>query len=277
MTTHQTGNRHPADDALSGADSPQIEELQLTIDDRIVGTLARPRDARNLPAVLLLHGFASHRDEVGDLFKRLASILASHGIVSLRIDFPGSGDSPGQFVSNISARVDAAASAYRYLAGIPEVDMSRIGVLGFSMGGVTARISAAAHPEWYRSMAAWSSAFNRETQLRQSVEASEGDGITLDLGFRRVTIGQDFFEDYALYDGKHLELIACYAGPYLTIVGSEDFAGHDVLDFVAHAGGELREGVIIGCEGHIFEVLSQDQSKAQRVLDRTLDWFANTL
>jgi dienelactone hydrolase len=158
MTTHQTGNCHPADDALSRADSPQIEELQLTIDDRIVGTLARPRDARNFPAVLLLHGFASHRDEVGDLFKRLASMLASHGIVSLRIDFPGSGDSPGLFVSNISARVDAAASAYRYLAGIPEVDMSRIGVLGFSMGGVTARISAAAHPEWYRSMAAWSSA-----------------------------------------------------------------------------------------------------------------------
>jgi pimeloyl-ACP methyl ester carboxylesterase len=256
----------------------QINELWLTIEPGIVGTLTRPRDAQNSPAVLLLHGFGSHRDEVGDMFKRLASALAANGILSLRIDFPGSGESPGPFVANISTRAEATAHAYRFLTAVPEVDTSRIGVLGLSMGGVTARISAAAHPEWYKSMATWSSAFNRDTQLRKSVVGSDEDGgIILDLGWRRATVGPDFFEDYALYNGKHLELMAQYKGPYLTIVGSEDFAGVDVLDFVARAGGELREGLIIGCEGHIFEALSEDQSKAQRVLDRTVDWFVDTL
>ena len=35
----------------------------------------------------------------------------------------------------------------------------------------------------------------------------------------------------------------------------------------------FQKALIIGCRGHIFEVLIEDQSKAERVFNRTLEWF----
>ena len=57
----------------------------------------RPEDgADHFPAVLLCHGTGSHKDEVGNLFARLAGALVHEGIASLRFDFAGCGDFIGQ-------------------------------------------------------------------------------------------------------------------------------------------------------------------------------------
>ncbi len=52
--------------------------------------------------------------------------------------------------------------------------------------------------------------------------------------------------------------------------GVSDAPAADTMAFVNAAGGSLKEGVIIGCEGHIFEVLTEDQSKAERVQEKTI-------
>src|SRR5215211_2849288 len=72
-------------------------------DHRIPGILALPKAggaARSYPAVLMLHGFASHKDEVGDMYLREARALAERGIASLRIDFAGTGDSEQPYTAN---------------------------------------------------------------------------------------------------------------------------------------------------------------------------------
>ena len=45
-----------------------------------------------LPLVLLLHGHGGTREEAG-AFTRVAAELAARGIASIRMDFPGCGDS----------------------------------------------------------------------------------------------------------------------------------------------------------------------------------------
>ena len=260
---------------------PLIEQ-RLTLDGGIAAVLALPRDTEGpAAAVLMLHGFASHKDEVGDLFKRLAPRLAEHGIASLRIDFPGWGESAGEmWESSMTTRVAATETAYAYLRDHAKINNARIGILGFSMGGTTARISAANHPLRYKSMVAWSSASNRSGWMLspEILNDVERDGmVTRDLGWRTVTLGKQFFIDLEENSGLDLDRIEKYPGPYLAIAGSKDSAGIDIVEYVTRAGGPLREGVIIGCDGHIFEVLTEDQSKAERVLSKTLEWFRNTL
>lgn len=65
----------------------------MTLDNGVVATLAMPASDSAVPAVLMLHGFASVRDEVGEMYKRLAAELGERGIASLRIDFRGWGES----------------------------------------------------------------------------------------------------------------------------------------------------------------------------------------
>jgi len=129
-------------------------------------------------------------------------------------------------------------------------------------------------------MVAWSSASNQSGWLLtpEILNDVERDGmVTRDLGWRKVTLGKQFFKDLEENSGLDLDRIEKYPGPYLTIAGSKDTAGRDIVEYVSRAGGPLREGVIIGCEGHIFEVLTEDQSKAERVILKTLDWFRKTL
>ena len=76
------------------ASSGLTVESSVTIAGHVPGTLSLPDNAGGkVPAVLLLHGFASQKDEVGNMYKRLAAKLAAQGIASLRIDFQGSGES----------------------------------------------------------------------------------------------------------------------------------------------------------------------------------------
>ena len=69
------------------------DETLLTLDGGVAATLSMPDGAGPFPAVLMLHGFGSSRDEVGGMYAAEAAALASAGIASLRIDFRGFGQS----------------------------------------------------------------------------------------------------------------------------------------------------------------------------------------
>lgn len=70
------------------ADDVAFQETQVTLKGGIQGILVEPQEKAQVPVVLMLHGFGSHKDEVGDMYKRLAEALGKHDIASLRIDFP---------------------------------------------------------------------------------------------------------------------------------------------------------------------------------------------
>lgn len=100
------------------------------------GLLHLPEHHQPAPAVLLLHGFTGQHIEDGRLFMQTAKRLAGAGFVVLRFDFFGSGDSDGEFDQfTIFTEVADAVAALDWLSHQPEVDASRIGVVGLSMGG----------------------------------------------------------------------------------------------------------------------------------------------
>jgi dienelactone hydrolase len=107
-------------------------------------------------SVAIVPGFVSPESSI----RAWGPFLASHGIVALTIGTNGGGDSPDV---RAAALMDALETlkAENARAGGPleaEMDLTRLGVMGWSMGGGGTLIAANAHPELRAavSMAAWS-------------------------------------------------------------------------------------------------------------------------
>lgn len=114
---------------------------------KLSGTISFPKEDGNYPAVVLVSGSgAQNRDsEVHGhkIFKDLASYLNSQGIVVLRYDDRGVGESEGDFVqATIEDFSKDVLSALSFLKERPMVDTSKVGIVGHSEGGLIAFLLA---------------------------------------------------------------------------------------------------------------------------------------
>lgn len=241
------------------------------------------------PVVLLLHGTASNKNEIGDIFKRFAIQLASRGYASLRIDFAGGGDSSQPFVeNNFDDSVSDAMKSVEFLTNFPGVDPNRIGVLGYSQGGRIAQVTSARNPK-VKALATWSSAasngaINFEPLFKYAEEAkAKGSAmVTMPWG-TQICFGKKFFT--ALENSRALDEIAKFKGPLLAIGGSEDPIVLPLWarELVKHTGSNDATLRIIEGADHSFKIfgtdgqINPDQSIAEKLLTVTTDWFVEKL
>ena len=258
------------------------DETSLTLEGGISATLNMPARAEPVPAVLLLHGFGSSKDEVGGLYARTAAALAEKGIASLRIDFAGFGKSAGDAgFTTIDAQLDQAKAALAALKNTEGVDPARVGVLGFSLGGGIATLLAARDPKGVKALATWSSVGDLQNDFlkllgEKAFDRAKEDGIVgLDLGWRTIALKQAFFDSLGKF--KIDDAIAAYPGAYLTIAGSKDFSAGYVDRFVGLSKSQTKEAMVIADGDHIFRVLDADQTMANSVITKTAEWFAASL
>ncbi len=246
----------------------------------ITGTLVVPEGVKNPPVVLMLHGFASKRDEVGNFYLNLAKELEKVGIASLRIDFIGSGESEGKFENTtVTGQIDDAKVALKYLKNCKKYTFSKFGVLGFSLGGIVA--ASLAGEEKIDSLALWSTTgdvvgvFKEELGKYFPIAYNEGS-VFIDLGWTKFTLNKAFFE--SLYNVFPYESITHYMGPLLVIAGEKDKASVEgARNLLYNHPGRLQMKVIIPGVGHIYGVLSKDLGPSKKVIKITKDWFAQTL
>ena len=93
------------------------------------------------PAILALHGFGSNKN--GGMSAATARLFDSWGYVVLRFDMRGCGDSEGPRGRTICLeQVRDTSAALTFMAGRPEVDPERIGVIGHSFGAAVAVYTA---------------------------------------------------------------------------------------------------------------------------------------
>ena len=109
---------------------------QLTIPGErgsIHATLTTPANAENMPAVVICHGFTGSRSGDGH-FAPLADDLAAQGIATVRLDFPGCGNSTEPFTAyTLSNMTDDVESAITYMQ--QTYGTGRTALVGHSMGG----------------------------------------------------------------------------------------------------------------------------------------------
>jgi dipeptidyl aminopeptidase/acylaminoacyl peptidase len=245
---------------------------------QMVGQLHRPgAGAGPHPAVLFLHGYTGNKQEPHRLFVQTARRLAANGVVALRFDFRGSGDSEGEFVeTTLSGQCSDARAALAWLRERPEVDASRVGLVGMSLGGLIAAYLLGEDPA-LRAAVLWNPVGDGAATVQRKASAPgtrphpSGEGIDLQ-GWE---VSPVFVEE--LVASRPFETLALTKAKVLLIHGEEDVSvpvedSRAYERALADAGGEVKLHLVPGA-GHTFDRVEW----VNEVVQSTTDWFTRSL
>ena len=250
----------------------------------IPAIMTSPEGKAVVPGVILLHGSASHKNEVGDLYLRLAEQLANNGIASIRIDFAGTGDSPVDYTHyTLKTAVRDAEVALAFLRSQPQVDDHRLGVVGFSQGGLIAQLLVAQQPG-IKSFVAWSSVASdgigpfADMFETLYMKAKREGQVEQQFAWRPpLTVSYEWFEQ--VMANQSLSGMAEYTGSVLAIAGSNDTVVPPTAAtrLIVASGSDVARAVTIKGADHIFNVLDENANQDEQLLEMTTEWFAEAL
>ncbi len=152
----------------------------------LAGTLTFPSGGGTFPLAIMISGSGPQdRDETifeHKPFLVIADHLTRHGIAVLRYDDRGVGQSQGDFAASTSRDfANDAASAVKYAKTLPEIDSSKIGLIGHSEGGIVGPMVAAEDPEVAFVVMLAGPSVNGEKILFSQVRLiGQGNGMTED-------------------------------------------------------------------------------------------------
>ncbi len=260
-------------------------------EDRMVPAVYTAPDAMSAdtPIVVLCHGHGGSKDEnVG--FIEIADALAAAGIASIRMDYPGCGDSPEPFTANTLGNMIADT-----LAGLEEARELhgagdyQVGVLGYSMGGRIAMTIAGNADNPFGAMALLAGSVDKGENLltggmfenwQDLYETAKADGyvdFTTVYG-QQQQLSKEWFEDLLASDPM---LNNSFVGDLLVIGGTEDtVVPAAVFDAaVAAFDGKVNSLVKTTIDGadHGYGFYSDDDALRKQVIDSIVNFFKDTL
>ncbi|MEZ5344766.1 MAG: alpha/beta fold hydrolase [Pyrinomonadaceae bacterium] len=110
---------------------------------KIAASVFIPDGKGPFPAVVIVHGSGTSSRE-NQWTSAYATALVKRGVAVLYPDKRGSGKSTGDWVtSDFSDLADDAIAGVEFLKKYPDIDKTRIGVIGFSQGGHVIPVAAA--------------------------------------------------------------------------------------------------------------------------------------
>jgi pimeloyl-ACP methyl ester carboxylesterase len=193
-----------------------------------------PAGAHEAPGVLLAHGFAGSRQ----LMLGYGYTLAHAGYAVMLWDFAGHGANPQPLApDSLQAGVDAA---YGAMIEQPEVDPSRLALLGHSMGSGAVMIAAIRDPERYAATIAVSPASADVTPDAPSNLLLQAGSLEAGfVGNARMLLAEAGGERGGFAEGRARQLTVIPFAEHISIL----FRGEShraALDWLANAFGEPR-------------------------------------
>ena len=267
-----------------------IETANGTLVASLHTPLRAPGDsAQNSALVVLLHGLAGTRHEHNGIFMRLAANLATLGFTVLRFDFRGCGESSGSSldiypsaqVADAFAVIDFALKQCHPDSDAPlfaDLRASSAGaatvtkpischLLGFSLGGVVAALSAVEKPELFDSLTIWQAPFDLTRELKRIFGPLNFDRIRargyMQTGLTR--LGTELFAELTQLDMR--ERLAGYRGDVLILSGDRDdlvplVPNHE--EWLVALSAARRQDCIIAGADHGFSNYRQEQAAIER-------------
>ena len=238
------------------------------------GFIHRPKEptVEPRPAVVVLHGLMGTKSSLHQLYVKLADELARAGMVALRIDFRGRGDSEGNSVDvTPEADIDDAARALDFLETRPDVDPQRLGLVGHSWGGtVAACLTGRDHR--VAAVTTWGSVPSGPLTWSPPMRKINGRRVAELWGN---LVGHEFYE--GLRHIHALNDITRRSMPVLILYGTEDeevpVASVEVARQALTRAGVPHNIVAIEGADHAFMQYEWEQE----AIERTVDWLRHTL
>lgn len=126
------------------------------------------------PCLIFCHGFTANRDEPHFMFVKIARALEKIGVVSIRFDFLGSGESDGEFCDmTINTEVEDCKAVIAYAKSLEFIDENNINLLGFSKGGAVSIITATQIPDDIKNLILMSPANNMLSVYTQNIRGKQ--------------------------------------------------------------------------------------------------------
>ncbi|WP_419237381.1 alpha/beta hydrolase family protein [Photobacterium leiognathi subsp. mandapamensis] len=239
---------------------------------------------KQIPAVIMLHGTGTQKDEVGNLYKSLSEKLEALGIASIRLDFAGSGDSTASDLEySLSSAVLDGKTAFNYLQANSQIDKSRIGVVGFSQGALISQLLVIEEPN-IKSLAVWSPAVgNGITPMKAFFEqyydeAKQNGYALIKYDWRSpFKVNLTWFEQ--LKAQQSLTLMKQFTSSLLAISGTNDtvLPWENANTLITASGSKDATAVTMKDGDHIFNVFDPKAHQSTELLEITANWLNSRL
>lgn len=259
----------------------------------VPATIVTPANSggKAVPLVVMAHGHGGSRQEGGG-FQQVAEAMAQRGIASIRMDFPGCGDSTESFTeNNLSNMLLDLQAARAFAESEIQVDRERVGLLGYSMGGRLVALLSEIDPS-YRAMVAWAAAVSDGAQREmittfggpeaydsyKQQALAEGSAVYTTEWGHQLEVGSQWFED--IESSRPQAALAKFKGPILVVYGEADQTVSPEISASAVSAAENSSEVVelgIPGAGHGLGFYTNRPEIAGQVVESTADFLAERL
>jgi dienelactone hydrolase len=175
------------------ADAAYTEVFYLSGSLRIQAYLYKPAGDGPFPVVIYNHGSRPARERLSVPFAYIGRLLTRAGYAVLVPERRGYGSSDGptwseevgndrgqQFIARLQAETDDVLAALAYLRTLPFADMQRLGIMGWSLGGIITMFAVSRSPAFAAAInqAGAALTWDGSAQVRSALIAAAEHGTT---------------------------------------------------------------------------------------------------
>ena len=239
-----------------------------------------PESAEKVPCLVMCHGTGSSKDEAGNQYADLSALLAEKSIASIRFDFAGCGESTDSGINQtFMAEVEDTIKAYNYVCDRDEIDANRIGIIGYSQGGRVMAMFLDSFYDKIKAAVSWSGAFHNGIGVFKGLfdmfyqQAVENGFAAIPMGWRSDLIAPlAWFDEIA--NTNPMDAMKKYKGELLVMAGDADFLVPMPHCEEVAATNEKAELIVYEGADHNFNVMTEDKSISEDLLNTTAEWLA---
>ena len=260
----------------SFADSIVPGEIEVVIPNGgrdVPASIVLPEGEGPYPLVVINHGHGGSRQENGG-FSGIAQALRNVGIASIRMDFPGCGESTVSFgENNMTNMISDSNASLQYMLDTYEINKDALGILGYSRGGRIAATVAAADDSPYAAVAFLAPNTNQteteDAQAEYQIALAEGAFMQPWYG-ADLELSAKYYED--MFAGDALMASLPKMNPSIVVYGDQDTTiPEDVsLDCANQVGAEI---VKVADADHGYGFYSDQPEVTQAVEGAFTDFF----
>ena len=267
--------------------APSVKTCAISYESRgvqVPATLVIPGGMDEVPLAVLCHGHGGSREEnVG--FAAVAAALAARGIASIRMDFPGCGESSESFrLNTLSNMKEDVLAAIECAKG--RLCVGKLGLFGYSMGGrivlellasgtaadAIVLLAPAADTVDLKELFGGAAAYDA---MAAQAEA-EGYVVHTTVFGQVQQLSRAWFADLDRVQDPAAEAAAAWNGPALVIWGQDDESVHPFVP--EHVAATLGAQTLDATgEGHGYGFYSEDDAVRKRVANATAEFLAEKL